>query len=154
VIFMKASEGSLGRIFFIRLEDGDVLPGCIEDFAARNNVKRGWCLLLGGVGAGEVVVGPRNSVEMPPEIMVLPVDGAHEVAAIGMLAPGEDGRPILHMHGALGRSGQTMTGCLRRGVAVWLYSEAILCEIIGTGATRVMNKKTGFLMLEPNAGQN
>ena len=52
--------------------------------------------------------------------MLLPIDGAHEVAAVGVIAPGEDGKPVLHIHGALGRSGKTTAGCLRPGVTTWL----------------------------------
>jgi len=32
---MKASEGRIGRVFVIRLDDGDVVPECIERFAGR-----------------------------------------------------------------------------------------------------------------------
>ena len=80
--------------------------------------------------------------------MLLPVDGAHEVAGVGVLAPNEDGKPVLHIHGALGRAGKTMTGCLRPGVTTWLVGEVILYEIIGVDATRVMDKESGFALLE------
>ena len=44
-------------------------------------VSAGHVILVGGIGGGEVVVGPRRSDERPPEPMLLPVDGAHEVLA-------------------------------------------------------------------------
>ena len=146
---MKSSEGRIGRVFLIRLEDGDVVPDCIERFAAEKGVSTGYVALVGGVGSGEVVVGPRDSLEMPPDPMTLPVDGAHEVSGVGVLAPDADGKPVLHMHAALGRAGRTMTGCLRKGVKTWLVGEAILSEILGARATRVQDKKTGFSLLEP-----
>jgi predicted DNA-binding protein with PD1-like motif len=145
---MKACEGHIGRVFVIRLEDGDVVPDCIERFAAEKGVQVGHAILIGGIDGGEVVVGPRRSDEMPPEPMLLPIDGAHEVAGVGVLAPGEDGKPVLHIHAALGRSGQTMTGCLRPGVTTWVVGEAILYEILGTKAKRVKDKKTGFALLD------
>lgn len=147
---MKSSEGHIGRVFVIRLEDGDVLPGCIERFAEENGVSVGHAVLVGGIGGGEVVVGPRRSDEVPPEPMLLPIDGAHEVAGVGVLAPGGDGKPVLHIHAALGRSGQTMTGCLRPGVSTWLVGEVILYEITGARAARVMDEETGFELLEPS----
>jgi predicted DNA-binding protein with PD1-like motif len=146
---MRASEGHLGRVFVIRLEDGDVLPDCIEKFAEKNGVSIGHVILVGGIGEGQIVVGPRDSQKMPPEPMLLPIDGAHEVAGVGVLAPGEDGKPVLHIHAALGRSGQTMTGCLRPGVTTWLVAEAILYEIIGAKVSRRKDKKSGFALLEP-----
>lgn len=146
---MKACEGRLGRVFVIRLEDGDVVPECIERFAEDNGVSVAHVILVGGIGGGEVVVGPRRSEERPPQPMLLPIDGAHEVAGVGVLAPGEDGRPILHIHAALGRSGKTMSGCLRPGVTTWLVGEVILYEILGTKAVRVRDEESGFALLEP-----
>jgi len=150
---MKASEGRLGRVFVIRLEDGDVLPDCIEKFAEKNGVSVGHVILVGGIGEGQIVVGPRDSQKMPPQPMLLPIDGAHEVAGVGVLAPGEDGKPVLHIHAALGRSGQTMTGCLRPGVTTWLVAEAILYEILGARVKRIKDKKSGFALLEPQKGK-
>ena len=145
---MQAGEGKIGRVFIIRLEDGDMLPGCLEEFARKKGVKTGFVLLVGGIGGGQIVVGPRYSDIMPPDPMLIPVDGAHEVAAVGVLAPGEDGEIVLHIHGALGRSGQTKTGCLRPGVSTWLVGEAIMYEITGVNARRVKDGKSGFALLE------
>jgi len=151
---MKASEGKLGRVFVIRLEDGDKLPDCIEKFAEKKGISVGHVILVGGIGEGQIVVGPRYSDVMPPEPMLLPLDGAHEVAGVGVLAPDENGKPILHIHAALGRSGQTMTGCLRPGVKTWLVAEAILYEILGAKVKRVKDKKSGFILLEPGKSKS
>jgi len=146
---MKTTQCTLGRVFVIRLEDGDVVPDCIEAFAAAKGVTHGQVVLVGGVGAGEVVVGPRDSAAMPPDPMRLPIDGAHEVAAVGVLAPDEAGTPILHIHGALGRSGQTLTGCLRGGARTWLVAEAVLYEFQDARATRRPDADSGFALLQP-----
>ena len=145
---MKATEGQIGRIFILRLEDGDIIPECIERFAEGKGITAGQVILIGGIGGGEVVVGPRRSDEMPPEPMLLPLDGAHEVAGVGVLAPGEDGKMALHIHAALGRSGKTTTGCLRPGVTTWLVGEAVIFEILGVNAKRVLSEETGFALLE------
>lgn len=147
---MKSTAGQIGRIFVIRLEDGDIMPTCIERFAEEHLISVGYAILVGGIGAGEVVVGPRRSEQIPPEPMLLPIDGAHEVAGVGVLAPDEHGKPVLHMHAALGRAGKTTTGCLRPGVSIWLVGEIILLEITGTGAKRVYEAKSGFALLEPD----
>jgi len=151
---MKACQGEIGRVFIIRLEDGDVVPGCIERFAGENGVSVGQVILVGGVGGGEVVVGPRSSEEMPPQPMLLPIDGAHEVLGVGVLAPDEDGKPVLHIHAALGRSGQTVSGCLRPGVTTWLVGEVILYEILGVNVARVRDEASDFNLLEPSAQKN
>ena len=145
---MKACEGSAGRVFVMRLEDGDVVPDCIERFAEENRVYVGQAILVGGIGGGNVVVGPRRSEERPPEPMLLPIDGAHEVVGVGVLAPGEDGKPSLHIHAALGRAGQTVSGCLRHGVTTWLVGEVILYEILGANVARIKDEQCGFMLLE------
>jgi predicted DNA-binding protein with PD1-like motif len=145
---MKASEGKIGRVFVVRLEDGDVVPTCLEHFAEEKSIKVGHVILIGGIGDGEVVVGPRKSEERPPDPMLLPVDGAHEVVGAGIIAPDKDGKPVLHIHAALGRSGQTLTGCLRYGVKTWLVAEAIIYEILGTDAKRLPDMESGFDLME------
>ena len=145
---MKACEGQLGRVFVIRLEDRDVIPTCIESFAEEKKISVGQVLMIGGIGSGQVVVGPRYSDEMPPEPMLLPLDGAHEVVGVGIIAPSEQGKPALHIHAALGRSGKTTTGCLRPGVNTWIVGEVIICEIVGTNAARVLDNDTGFELLQ------
>ena len=47
---MMASEGQVGRVFVLRLEDGDVIPACIEQFAAEKGIAVGHVVLLGGIG--------------------------------------------------------------------------------------------------------
>lgn len=145
---MKACEGQLGRVFVIRLEDRDVIPTCIESFAEEKKISVGQVLMIGGIGSGQVVVGPRYSDEMPPEPMLLPLDGAHEVVGVGIIAPGEQGKPALHIHAALGRSGKTTTGCLRPGVNTWIVGEVIICEIVGANTARVLDNDTGFELLQ------
>lgn len=149
---MRASEGRLGRVFVIRLEDGDEIPGCIEEFAAGRGVSAGHAILVGGIGGGRIVAGPRRSDAMPPDPVVLPVEGVHEVLGVGVLAPGGDGRPRLHMHAALGREGRTLAGCLRPGVRTWLVGEVVLYEILDSGAARVPDERSGLELLEPGPG--
>jgi predicted DNA-binding protein with PD1-like motif len=145
---MKSTEGKLGRVFLLRLEDGDVLPDCIEAFAAEESIKTGQVVLVGGVGGGQVVAGPRRSDEMPPDPLLIPVDGAHEVTGVGILAPDKDGKPVLHIHASLGRAGRALTGCLRPGVTTWLVGEAIIYELTGVDAKRLLDKRSGFDLLE------
>ncbi|MBA7706938.1 hypothetical protein ES703_115797 [subsurface metagenome] len=58
---MKASEGKIGRVFVVRLEDGDVLPDCLQKFATENSIKCGHVILVGGIGEGQVVAGPHQT---------------------------------------------------------------------------------------------
>jgi len=115
---MKATEGRIGRVFVIRLEDGDVVPGCIERFADEKGISVGHVILVGGIGDGKVVVGPRRSDERPPEPMYLPVDGAHEVVGVGVLArltgavrADHDWLPATRRQDLAGRRGYPVRNC-------------------------------------------
>jgi predicted DNA-binding protein with PD1-like motif len=145
---MKASEGKMGRVFVLRLEDGDIVPDSIEKFAAEKAIRCGHVVLIGGIGGGNIVSGPKKTEEMPPDPIYLPVDGAHEVVGLGIIAPDRDGKPVLHIHASLGRAGKTLTGCLRPGVTTWLVGEAIIYEITGTDAVRLPDEVSGFDLLE------
>ena len=145
---MKATEGKIGRVFVLRLEDGDMVPEGIERFAAEKGIKVGHVILIGGIGSGQVVVGPRDSEEMPPDPVMLFVEGAHEVEGVGIIAPNKEGQPVLHMHASLGRGGKTLTGCLRPGVRTWLVGEAIIYEITGTKAKRLPDPISGFDLMD------
>jgi predicted DNA-binding protein with PD1-like motif len=146
---MKYSEGKIGRVFVIRLEDDDELPGCIEKFAAEHKISVGQAIMIGGIGSGEIVSGPRKNKELPIDPMLISVDGVHEVVGVGVLAPDSNGKPSLHIHAALGRAGRTTTGCLRMGVKTWLVGEVILYEILGADVARLPDKESGFELLTP-----
>jgi len=144
---MIVSQGALGRVFVLRLGDGDSLPGSIETFARENGVSRALCAALGGIGPGKLVVGPEDGDVMPPTPMVIDVTAIHEAAAIGTLFPDETGAPRLHMHAALGRDGKTATGCVRPGLDVWKILEVVVIELTGFDLVRKKDAETGFELL-------
>lgn len=147
---MKYSEGNIGRIFIIRLEDGDPLPESIETLAKEKDVKRGVCFLVGGVkSGGNIVSGPKQGDTIPVETINNILDGIHETVALGAIFPDEKGEPRLHMHAALGRDQETITGCIRLGIETWKVGEVILLEIINNNAQRRKEATTGFELLEP-----
>ena len=145
---MKIQEGSLGRVFILRLEDGDTVPAAIDAFACENNIKAACVFLLGGIRTGHVVCGPRQPDTLPPEPVVVPVHGIHEILGVGLIAPGADGGPGLHMHAALGRRGNATVGCIRPGLETWHIGEVVVFEILGVNVQRVLDAKTGFDLLD------
>lgn len=147
---MRYSEAGLGRIFVLRLEDGDRIPETIEDFALGKNLQRALCLMLGGLQSGSrLVTGPEDGDVMPPEKILTILDGVHETAAVGTLFPDETGKPSLHMHAACGRGESTKTGCVRPGVVTWKILEVVLLELTGTSALRRPDPEIGFPLLSP-----
>ena len=144
---VKATEGRVGRIFVLRLEAGDVVPDCIEHFAREHGVRVAQVLLLGAFDQGSVVAGPRDSNTVPRKPILLPVDGVHETLGVGLIAPDETDTPRLHVHGALGRSGSTLTGCLRLGITTWLVAEVIITELLADDVRRLPDDASGISLL-------
>lgn len=147
---MKYSVGNIGRVFVLKFEDGDRLPEQLESFAAEQGVTHGMCIMVGGIDSGgTIIVGPEDGNLRPPVPIPFELEGVHEAAGVGTLFPNSEGKPVLHMHAALGREGRTRTGCIRPGVGAWLVTEVILLEITGTGARRIKDPTAGFELLEP-----
>jgi len=147
---MKYTEGRIGRVFVVRLEDRDKLPRAIESFAQENNVSRAMCILVGGIrNGGNVVVGPEDNKSMPVVPIIFELKGVHEICAVGTIFPDSDGKPKLHMHAALGREGNTRCGCIRPGIELWKLGEVIVLEITNNTAYRKEDAEAGFSMLEP-----
>jgi predicted DNA-binding protein with PD1-like motif len=146
---MQFTEAKLGRVFVLRLHDGDRLPDVLESFAAEKNVSTALCFFLGGAKENSrVVVGPKDGAALPPEPMVTLLKGVHEACGVGTIFADEDGKPKLHMHASFGRNENTVTGCVRMGVDVWQIGEVVILELACKKARRVRNRETGFEFLE------
>ena len=146
---MKATEGRIGRVFMLRLEHDDPLPRCIEEFAAEKKIRIAQVVFHGGIYKGNLVAGPQKTEDPKPVPIVLPINEANETVASGIIAPDENGNPILHMHGSLGRSGRTLSGCFQRGVTVWLVGEVVIYEILSEASiARVLNETADLKLLE------
>ncbi|MFC1667864.1 PPC domain-containing DNA-binding protein [Chlamydiota bacterium] len=146
---MQYSEGTIGRIFVLRLEHDESLPNAIETFALEKDIKSGMCILIGGVNDGsKIVVGPRDGEQLPPIPMNYILNGVHEVLGVGTLFQDEEGIPKLHMHASLGREGKTSSGCIRPGISIWHVGEVIIFEMITQHILRKNDEKTGFSLLE------
>lgn len=147
---MRFSEARTGRVFVVRLEDGDRLPEAIERLAREQGIARGFLLILGGADdASRIVVGPGDGAALSPVPVEHALAGVHEMAGVGTLFPDADGRPALHLHAAFGRGAAAVAGCTRPGVDIWKVGEVVLVELLGNGARRERDAATGFSLLEP-----
>ena len=59
---MKYSEGKVGRIFVIRLEDGDKMPDAVEFFAKAPTVSSTKMYVMHVLGTGSTTVSPTYSI--------------------------------------------------------------------------------------------
>ena len=147
---MKYSQAKQGRIFIIRLEDGDIIHEEIEKLANEESIIAAALIIIGGADKNSIlVVGPEHGRKEPIVPMEHILDNVNEVVGTGTIFPNEEGKPILHMHIACGRQASTVTGCVRKGIKTWHVLEVILFELVDTTAVRALDSITGFELLKP-----
>ena len=98
-------------------------------------------------------MGPQDGGAVKPIPVLTQLEGASESIGLGTIFLNEEQQPKLHLHGAFGRGTQTITGCTRQGVNIWLYGEVVIQELAGGGAFRETDPQTGFQLLEINEGK-
>lgn len=146
---MKYSEANLGRIFILRLEHGDKIPDILEEFAVTHKIESALIHFLGGADKeSKVVVGPEDGTVQRPRPMVTDLLDTSEAVGVGTLFTNEEGITKLHLHSAFGRNRETVTGCTREGVIIWHIGEVVIFELLNSTATRKIDPKTGFELLE------
>lgn len=147
---MKYSRAKAGRVFVIRLEDGDIVHEAVEELARAENVRCGVLIAVGGADQGSrLVVGPEDGRADVIRPMRHVLGDVHEIAGTGTLFPDDAGEPVLHMHMTCGREDKAVTGCIRSGVRVWQVMELVLYELLDTDARRLPDPATGFKLLQP-----
>ena len=146
---MYFTEAKVGRIFILQLKQDETLHKVVEEFAAEKQVLSALCFFLGGAEEkSKVVVGPKDGHGCTIDPMVALLKGVHEAVGVGTIFANEEGKPKLHMHASFGRNDNTVTGCVRKGVNIWLIGEVVILELTGSSARRERNKETSFEALE------
>ncbi len=143
---MQYRTGSINRVFILKYEDGDSLLDGIIKVAREEKVSAGFFFLLGGMRAASMVCGPKEPV-LPPEPVWQSFTDGREIAGIGSVFL-KDGEPAVHLHGAVGKGGGALAGCIRKDDKVFLVVEAMLVEVTGVKAGKKVSEKTGIAMLE------
>ncbi|MCL1983859.1 MAG: DNA-binding protein [Methanomassiliicoccaceae archaeon] len=148
---MRWTECSAGRIFILRLEEGEILHEAVESFCLKNNIDAAAVTATGGADKGsKLVVGPEMPLSSPVVPLYHELNGPHELTGTGTIFQDAGGRPVMHMHCSCGREGRSVTGCARAGVKVWLVMEVVITELIGCGSKRLIDEGSGFVLLVPD----
>ena len=136
---MQYTEGQIGRVFVVRIDDGEDMLLSLRQFVVDKNIQAGSIHFLGALMNGRMVTGPEEPV-IPPVPHFVMFEGGWEVFGIGTIYPGEGG-PHIHYHGSVGRSGHALTGCLREKAITYLIVEAVIMEFTGLTARREFDEK-------------
>jgi predicted DNA-binding protein with PD1-like motif len=149
---MQYTEGQLGRVFVVRIDDGEDMLVSLRQFINDKVIHAGTILFLGALMNGRMVTGPEEPV-IPPTPHFVMFEGGWEVFGIGTILMGEGG-PHIHYHASVGRSGHALTGCLREKATTYLIVEAVILEFTGLSARREFDKKMQVHLPVLGKGEN
>ncbi len=142
---MQYSEGSLGRVFVLRMDHGEDLIESLQKFLKEKKIESCTALFMGALRDGRAVTGPKLPV-VPPTTNFEAYDSAWEVFGMATVYPSIEG-PKLHIHSGIGRGQQSLLGCIRDKAQVYLIVEAILFEICGLSAERAWDENMQLYLL-------
>jgi uncharacterized protein len=142
---MQYSEGSLGRVFVLRMDHGEDLIESLQKFLQEKKIESCTALFMGALRDGRAVTGPKLPV-VPPTPHYEAFESAWEVFGMATIYPSNEG-PKLHIHSAMGRGRQSILGCIRDKAEVYLIVEAVLFEICGLAAERAWDENMQLYLL-------
>jgi predicted DNA-binding protein with PD1-like motif len=142
---MQYSEGNLGRIFVLRMDDGEDLIASLQRFVADKKVQSGMALFMGALKEGRMVTGPEQPV-IPPVPHWDSFQGGWEVFGMATIYPSSTGSKI-HIHSGMGKGKDAKLGCIREQAEVYLIIEAVLFEFSGLNASREFDGRTNSYLL-------
>jgi predicted DNA-binding protein with PD1-like motif len=131
---MQYSEGRLGRIFVLRLDDGEDLIASLKKFVSEMEISSCMALFIGALKEGQVVTGPEEPT-IPPVPHWEEYREGWEVFGMATIYPSSEGLK-LHIHSSLGKGREAMLGCVRERAEVYLVVEAVLFEFSGLNVRR------------------
>jgi len=131
---MKYQTGKPGRIVIVRFEDKDDLLAGLVKIARDENIRAAVFHLVGGMREGSIVVGPEKD-EFPPTPVWKKLGESHEVVGFGTIF-WQDNEP------------KVKVGCLRADSETFLVLEAVITEIEGVTAQRVLDPVSGMVLLK------
>ncbi len=141
---MHYAEGKPGRIFLLRIDDGEDLVRTLHDFVIAHEVRCGYIRFIGALLSGQIVTGPEEPI-LPPKRHFESFSGGWDALGMGTITPGQDG-PHLHLHASMGRGDRVLTGCLQGTITTYIIVEAVITEITGIGMHMAMDQNTGLVL--------
>ena len=138
------SHGTLGRVFFGRLEAGSDILEAVKRIALENEINAALVYAIGLTSYARIGYYDEDSkkylemtFEEPMEIL----------SCKGNVVRDSEGKPIVHLHAVLGaRDGRAYGGHVLKGTKVRICEIALL-ELKDIKATRVFDEKTGLKLL-------
>lgn len=134
-----------GFNYVIRLNKGEKLAQCLNDFFAETKVDGAWILGLGGVQ--QATLGFYNL--QTKQYKWKTFDKTMEVTSLqGNVAIGEDGKPVFHLHATLSDEEFNAFGGHVKDLTVGGTLEIFIHRTDDMPLTRKQNTEVGLALLE------
>ena len=143
---MKYTKGTIGRVFLVKFQDGDILIDNLSVLAKQEQIKAASVIFIGALKQGNLVTGPKKPV-IPPEPNKVAFKNGWEVMGIGTIFTNSKG-PQIHIHASMGKKNKVLTGCVRGNSKVFLVIEAVVLELEGVKASKEIDPETGLNLLK------
>jgi predicted DNA-binding protein with PD1-like motif len=143
---MRYTEAKLGRVFYLRIDNGEDLLEELQNFIVEKKIPAGFIHILGALREGRIVTGPKVPI-LPPDPLFDTYEGGWEVLGLATITQGT-GQPHIHLHASIGRGKEVLTGCLRKNAMTYIIIEAVIIEFFG-GIFRRSDPVTGLDLPEP-----
>ena len=119
---MEYTQGKPGRVFVVRLHDGESIYNEVYNICIRESIRYATVMAMGGI---------RGVEEQTNE--------CHELVGMGTVVPDQN-KPILHFHAGIGKNKDAFIGNPKDTVEVHMLMEVIITELIGIDAIRSYDK--------------
>jgi predicted DNA-binding protein with PD1-like motif len=143
---MEYTQGSIGRVFLLKFNDGDILIDELKKIALHERLKTAVFIFLGAIKEGYLVTGPKKPV-IPPDPNWVSFKDGWEVMGQGTIFANKSG-PQIHIHATMGKKNKMLTGCVRKDSKVFLVIEAIIFELKSIKAVKEIDPRTGLNLLK------
>jgi len=137
---MEGAQGKPGRVFFLRIDDGEKLIESLESFIQENSISTASVSLVGAVKWVRIVTPDVEKKPMPDRESA--IEKHMEVAGHGNII---ESKP--HIHAAFGENGGNGYCGHLVEAEVFVFVEAAIQEIDDISARRVHDPNTGFKKL-------
>jgi predicted DNA-binding protein with PD1-like motif len=146
---MHYTEAKLGRVFYLRIDDGEDLLSSLQQFVTEKNISAGFVHLIGALREGSIVTGPKEPV-LPPDPLYQHYGNCWEVIGFATITSGKE-QPHIHIHASIGKGSHAITGCLREKANAYIIVEAVIIEMTGADIFRQKDTRTGLELPKPGS---
>lgn len=137
---MDYRKGSIGRVFAVRMDNGDDVLNELSGLAVKENIKSAFFMMLGAMDRAELVTGPKEKAIPPVEVWSA-FNDVRQIIGVGNIIR-ENNTPKIHLHAVAGSSKEMIMGCVRKTTQAFMYLDICIIEM-DIPAERIYDKNMG-----------